>query len=92
MRNRYLRHARISEAQFRETLQLWCADVGALTASKLCGLTKITTHRIYGLLRARVVALDETESAPFTESVEADESYFGPGGSEEYAVGGQEKK
>jgi len=78
MRSRYLRHARISEAQFREILQLWCADIGALTASKLCGLNKNTTHRIYGLLRARVVALAETESVPFTGSVEVDESYFGP--------------
>lgn len=78
MRNRYLAHARISEAQFREILRLWCADVGALTASKLGGVNKNTTHRIYGLLRARVVQLAEAESAPFTGSVEVDESYFGP--------------
>jgi hypothetical protein len=35
---------------------MYCADVGALTASKLTGLNKNTTHRLYGLLQARVVA------------------------------------
>jgi transposase len=57
---------------------MYCADVGALTASKLTNLNKNTTHRLYGLLRARVVEMAEGEAAPFTGSVEVDESYFGP--------------
>ena len=50
----------------------------ALTASKLTGLNKNTTHRLYGLLRARVLEMAKGEAAPFTGSVEVDESYFGP--------------
>ncbi len=57
---------------------MYCADVGALTASKLTGLNKNTTHRLYGLLRARVLEMAKGEAAPFTGSVEVDESYFGP--------------
>ena len=57
---------------------MFCADVGALTASKLVGVNKNTTHRLFGLLRSRIVELAEAESAPFTGSVEVDESYFGP--------------
>ena len=53
-------------------------DVGALTASKLSGVNKNTTHRIYGLLRQRVVSLAEAEATPLSGSVEVDESYFGP--------------
>lgn len=53
-------------------------DVGALTASKLSGVNKNTTHRIYGLLRQRVVELAEKEASPLSGSVEVDESYFGP--------------
>lgn len=67
----------MSEAKFREVLKLWSADVGSLTASKLTGMNKNTTHRLYGLIRARVVELAEAEAAPFTGSVEIDESYFG---------------
>ena len=44
----------------------------------LAGVNKNTTHRIYGRLRSRIVALAEAEAAPFTGSVEIDESYFGP--------------
>ena len=55
MRNRYLKHAHLSEREFRQVLKMYCADVGALTASKLTALNKNTTHRLYGLLRARVV-------------------------------------
>jgi len=78
VKNRYLKHARISEARFRTILELFCMDVGALTASKLSGVNKNTTHRIYGLLRQRVVSLAEAEATPFSGSVEVDESYFGP--------------
>ena len=56
---------------------MYCVDIGALTASKLTGLNKNTTHRLYGLLRARVLEMAKGEAAPFTGSVEVDESYSG---------------
>ena len=54
VRNRYLKHAHVSDREFRQVLKMYCVDIGALTASKLTGLNKNTTHRLYGLLRARV--------------------------------------
>src|SRR5258707_11767498 len=68
----------LSEREFRQVLKMYCADVGALTVSKLTGLNKNTTHRLYGLLRARVVEMAKGEAAPFTGNVGVDESYFGP--------------
>ena len=76
MKNKYLRHARISEREFRAILALFCADVEALKASRLTKVNKNTTHRIYGLLRRRVVELANAEAAPFAGWVEVDESYF----------------
>ena len=49
----------------------------ALT-KKMTGLKENTTHRLYGLLRARVVEMAKGEAAPFTGNLEVDESYFGP--------------
>jgi hypothetical protein len=63
VRNRYLKHAHLSEREFRQVLKMYCADVGALTASKLTGLNKNTTHRLYGLLRVRVVEMAKGEAA-----------------------------
>ena len=79
MRNKYLIRARISEASFRSLLRLWAADVPALGAAKVARVNKNTTHRLYGRLRQRVVALAEAEAAPFRQgTIEIDESYFGP--------------
>jgi transposase len=78
VKNKYLKHARISEREFRSILELFCADVEALKASRLAKVNKNTTHRIYGLLRGRFVDLAHAEAAPFAGCVEVDESYFGP--------------
>ena len=78
MKNKYLKHARISEREFRSILELFCADVEAFKASRLAKVNKNTTHRLYGLLRRRVVELAHAEAAPFAGCVEVDESYFGP--------------
>ena len=79
MRNKYLRRARVLERDFRAVLRCFAHDLPALTAAKMCGVNKNTTHRLYGLLRQRVVALAEAEAKPFVGGiVEIDESYFGP--------------
>ncbi len=78
MKNKHHRHARISEPEFRSILELFCADVEAFKASRLAKVNKNTTHRIYGLLRRRVVELANAEAAPFAGCVEVDESYFEP--------------
>lgn len=62
-----------SSAELQLTL-----DVAALTASKLVGVNRTTSQRIYECLRRRVVEWAMEEARPFTGEVEIDESYFGP--------------
>ena len=57
---------------------MFCADVPALTASKLTVVNRKTSQRIYELLRRRAVEMAVDEAKPFTGEVEIDESYFGP--------------
>ena len=78
MSNIYLKHAHLAERQFRRVLKVYCADVGGLTASKLTRLNKNTAHRLFGLLRARVLKMAEGETAALTGGVQVGESYFGP--------------
>lgn len=78
MKNKYLDHAHVSEAKFRQLLEFFCLDVSALTASKLSGVNKNTAHRIYGLLRQRIVQMAQAQTTPLAGSIEIDESYFGP--------------
>ena len=78
MENRYVHHAHISEARFRQVLKLFCADVPALTAGALAGLSVQSTQRLYDRLRLRLLDLAVEEARPFAGEVEVDESYFGP--------------
>ena len=57
MRNKYLCRAHVLERDFRTVLRCFAHDVSALTAAKMCGVNKNTTHRIYGLLWQGVGAL-----------------------------------
>src|SRR6266446_5065912 len=77
MTNRYICDARISERKFKELLKMFCADITALTASKLVAVNRKTSQRVYEVLRRRVVELATQEARPFTGEVEIDESYFG---------------
>jgi len=78
VKNRYVHHAHISEARFRQVLKLFCADVPALTAGALAGLSVQSTQRLYDRLRLRLLDLAVEEARPFAGEVEVDESYFGP--------------
>jgi transposase-like protein len=74
-----MHRAHVLERDFRAVLKCFAGDVPALTAARLCGVNKNTAHRLYGLLRGRVVALAAAEARPFVGGiVEVDESYFGP--------------
>lgn len=77
MKNRYLRHAHISEVHFRKVLKLFCADVPALTTGSLVGLSVQSTQRLYDRLRLRILELAMDDARPFAGEVEIDESYFG---------------
>jgi len=75
-KNRYLRHARISEAKLRQVLRFFCADLTASQATELSGLDRKTTLRLFTLFRTRMADL-ATHACPFAGEVEVDESYFG---------------
>ena len=77
MKNRYVKHAHISEGIFRKVLKLFCADIPALTAAGLAGLSVQSTQRLYDGLRLRIMELTLAEARPFAGEVEIDESYFG---------------
>lgn len=77
MKNRYEKHAKISEEKFREILRAYALDISALTASKLYRINYRSVHRLYGLLRDRVVELALADLTPFAGEIEVDESYFG---------------
>ena len=77
MKNRYARHAHISEAKFRQVLKLFCADIPALTVAGLVGLSVQSTQRFYDRLRWRILEMAVDEARPFAGEVEIDESYFG---------------
>ena len=77
MKNRYVKHAHISEVVFRKVLKVFCADIPALTAAGLTGLSVQSTQRLYDGLRLRIMKLTMAEARPFAGEVEIDESYFG---------------
>ena len=77
MKSRYVKHAHISEGIFRKVLKLFCADIPALTAGGLAGLSVQSTQRLYDGLRLRIMELTLAEARPFAGEVEIDESYFG---------------
>ncbi len=77
MKNKYVKHAHISEVVFRKVLKFFCADIPALTAAGLAGLSVQSTQSLYDGLRLRIMELTMEEARPFTGEVEIDESYFG---------------
>jgi transposase len=62
----------------RKVLKLFCADIPALTAAGLAGLSVQGTQSLYDGLRLRILELALEEARPFAGEVEIDESYFGP--------------
>jgi transposase-like protein len=77
MKNRYSKGSHVSEARFREVIRFFAADLPALTASELSGLNYRTVHRIYTLMRERLVEMAFQEIQPFAGDIEVDESYSG---------------
>ena len=78
MKNKYVKHAHISEVLFRKVLKMFCADIPARTAGGLTGLSVQGTQSLYDGLRLRIMELALGEARPFAGEVEIGESYFGP--------------
>lgn len=77
MKNKYLKLTSLSERRFRAFLRLFAADIPALKTARLTGLSYVTAHRLYTLLRGRIVGLACAEARAFSGEIEVDESYFG---------------
>lgn len=77
MKNRYEKNAKISEREFRLIMKAFALDIPALSTAKLYGMNYRTIHRLYTLLRERLVRLALLELEPFAGEIEVDESYFG---------------
>lgn len=79
MKNKYIIRSRISEAKFREILKLFCADLTSTSCSELTGISRVTTNRIFNLIRIRILEYQNTlnSTIQFSGDVELDESYFG---------------
>ena len=77
MKNKYVKHAHISEVMLRKVLKLFCADLPALTTGGLSGLRVQGTQSLYDGLRLRIMELALAEARPFAGEVEIDESSFG---------------
>lgn len=75
-KNKYLKHARILDSQFRSILREFCLDSTATETAIRIGVNRKTVNRIFGLFRERIITLCEKESM-FSGEVEIDESYFG---------------
>jgi transposase len=76
-RNRYVRQAHVSEAEFRQLLRLFVLDLEATTVAYLTGLSRRTVNRYFHRLRQRLAAECE-RAGPLLGDIEVDESYFGP--------------
>jgi len=76
IKNRYIKHAHISERKFKELLKCFCADLTAVQTSQLLNINRNTVNKYYNKFRERIVELCNLES-PFKGEIEVDESYFG---------------
>jgi len=76
IKNRYIKHAHISERKFKELLKCFCTDLTAVQTSQLLNINRNTVNKYYNKFRERIAELCNLES-PFKGEIEVDESYFG---------------
>ena len=77
MKNKYAKRSSISEAKVREIVRYVAADLTALQAAAVSGLSRNTVNRLYRGVRERMLLACEAQRQLFG-IVEVDESFFGP--------------
>ena len=77
LKNKYANRSKISEAKFRQIVQLFVLDLDATQISQITSLDRKTVNRYLMAIRERIAGFCEAES-PFQGEIEVDESYFGP--------------
>ena len=76
MKNRYLKHAHISERKFKQILTSFCRDFTAEQTSLITGISRNTINGLFGKFRVRIL-LQTSSNMDLDGEVEVDESYFG---------------
>ena len=76
MKNKYIYHAKISEAKFRQLLKCFALDLTATQCAEMTGLNRNTVNRLYSAIRRRIAEYSRLNS-PVSGDIEVDESYFG---------------
>lgn len=76
MKNKYLKHSKITEHKFRQLVKHFSVDLDAQQIAFLCKLNRNTVNRYLILIRKRIAEFCKQES-PVHGDIEVDESYFG---------------
>ena len=77
MKNKYCKHSRISEHQFRKILKCFSQDLTISDTAEIVGISRPAVSRIFQKVRHRIIEWSH-EAEQFSGEVEVDESYFGP--------------
>jgi len=75
-KNKFAKHAKISEAKFRQLMKLFALDLSAVQIKNLTGLNRNTVNRYATEICSRIALHCEAQS-PFEGEVEDGESFFG---------------
>ena len=77
VKNKYVKHAHISEAKFRQIILLFSEDLSATQISHLTKVSRPTVNKYLTAIRLRILELSLLQSDPLVSQIEVDESYFG---------------
>ena len=77
VKNKYVKHAHISEAKFRQIILLFFEDLSATQISHLTKVSRPTVNKYLTAIRLRILELSLLQSDPLVGQIEVDESYFG---------------
>ena len=76
MKNKYIKNAKISHAQFRQILKLFCLEMETQKIAEFMGINRVTINRILGKIRERIAEICKSESPFINDEIELDERYF----------------
>ena len=77
VKNKYVKHAYVSEAKFRQIILLFSEDLSATQISHLTKISRPTVNKYLTAVRLRILELSLLQSVPLVGQIEVDESYFG---------------
>lgn len=77
MVNKYYKLSKISEAKFRPLMRYFAMDFTATDSAELTRLSRRSVTAIFGRLRRKITPWSK-QQAPVADTIELDETYFGP--------------